>query len=394
MPGFDSFCEGVADIFGSKSSLEVRAWRTVSDGEQYLDPVFISPQPAEHPDGKIDRRNVRRDLGKGESISEMRRWKKSLLYISIFFFLLCLVGPLLLPAVGTDNTFTERELADPDSKFVEVLGYDLHYKEMGEGERVLILMNGFGGNLYTWRKVMEPLSQVGRVIAFDRIGTGLSAHPVAGDWEGKSPYAPSMQPEFLIGLMDELGIEEAILVGNSQGGTVALSTALAYPERVTALVLADPAVYTSGGPPTFLAPLWNTPQMRRIGPWVANRFLGEANSEALLELAWHDPSKLTAEERNATLKFFRVKNRDAALWEYTAANEPSDLPERLDEIDLPVLVIAGDDDRIVPTEEHVRLAGEIPNAQLTIIRECGHIPQEEKPDEFMAAVTAFLATLK
>jgi pimeloyl-ACP methyl ester carboxylesterase len=324
----------------------------------------------------------------------MKRWKKPFLYAVLFLLLLCLVGPFLLPAAGSTNAPTEKQLADPDSRFVNVLGYDLHYKEMGEGERVLILMNGFGGNLYTWRKVMEPLSHYGRVIAFDRIGTGLSAHPIAGDWDGKSPYAPSMQPDFLIGLMDALGIKEAILVGNSQGGTVALSTALAYPERVTALVLADPAVYTSGGPPTWLTPLWSTPQMRRIGPWVANRFLGEANSEQLLALAWHDPSKFTQQERKETLKFFSVRNRDAALWEYTAANEASDLPDRVDEIDMPVLVVAGDDDRIVPTEEHIRLSQEIPNARLVIIKDCGHVPQEEKPQEFMSAVAAFLETLQ
>jgi pimeloyl-ACP methyl ester carboxylesterase len=324
----------------------------------------------------------------------MRRWKKWFLYILIAFLLLCLVGPLLLPVAGSTNATTEKQLADPDSKFVNVLGYDIHYKEMGEGERVLILMNGFGGNLYTWRKVMEPLSHHGRVIAFDRIGTGLSAHPIAGDWEGKSPYTPSMQPQFLIGLMDALGIEEAILVGNSQGGTVALSTALVYPERVTALVLADPAVYTNGGPPAQLAWIWRTPQMRRIGPWVANRFLGEANGEQLIALAWHDPSKFTQVEREEALKFFRVQNRDAALWEYTVANGPSDLADRVDEISLATLVIAGDDDRIVPTEQHVRLAQEIPNAQLVIIDDCGHIPQEEQPGEFMSAVAAFLGTLK
>lgn len=324
----------------------------------------------------------------------MNRWKKFLLYIAVFLLLICLVGPLFIPVADREDAVTERELADPDSRFAKVLGYDLHYKEMGEGGRVLILMNGFGGNIYTWRKVMEPLSHHGRVIAFDRIGTGLSAHPIAGDWEGESPYAPSMQPAFLIGLMDKLGVEQAILVGNSQGGTVALTTALAYPERVSALVLADPAVYTSGGPPTWLSPLWRTPQMRRIGPWVARRFLGEANAEQLLALAWHDPSRFTAQERGDTLKYFRVQNRDASLWEYTVANEPSSLAERVDELHLPVLVIAGDDDRIVPTAEHIRLSSEIPDAQLVIIRACGHVPQEEQPEEFLRAVIAFLDTLK
>jgi pimeloyl-ACP methyl ester carboxylesterase len=316
------------------------------------------------------------------------------LYIVIFFLLLCIAGPFFIPPIGSNHAISEKELADRDSRFVKVLGYDLHYKEVGNGEPVLILMNGFGSNLYTWRKVMVPLSQFGRVIAFDRIGSGLSAHPLSGDWAEKSPYAPSMQPEFLTALMDKLGIREAVLVGNSQGGRVALSTVLKYPERVTALVLADPAVYTSGGPPVQLSWLWGTPQMRRIGPWVANRFLGESKAEKLFSLAWHDPSKFTKQELKETLKLFRVMNRDAALWEYTIANEPDDLAERVDEINIPTLVIAGVDDRIVPTEQHIRLSHEIPNAKLVIIESCGHLPQEEKPEEFMAAVKDFLDTLK
>lgn len=324
----------------------------------------------------------------------MTRIRKLLLFTTIILLFICLVGPFFIPAPGREEAVAEKHLADPDSKFINVLGYELHYKEMGEGEPVLILLNGFGGNIYTWRKVMEPLSRYGRVIAFDRIGTGLSAHPVAGDWKGKSPYAPTMQPEFLTGLMDQLGIEKAVLVGNSQGGAVALSTALEAPERVTALVLADPAVYTSGGPPTQLAWLWQTPQMRRIGPWVAHRFLGEGNAEQLLALAWHDASKFTDEEREQTRKYFRVRNRDVSLWEYTVANEPSDLAGRVGQIDLPVLVIAGDDDRIVPTEEHIRLSREIPGAQLVIIKESGHLPQEEQPEEFLDAISSFLQALQ
>lgn len=317
-----------------------------------------------------------------------------LLYIVLFLLLVGLAGPFLIPAADEKSAFTEKELSEPDSKYANVLGYDLHYKETGEGEPALILMNGFGGNLYTWRNVLHPLSHHGRVIAYDRIGTGLSAHPIEGDWIGKSPYVPSMQPEFLMGLMDELGIQKAILVGNSQGGTVALSAALSHIERITALVLVDPAVYVRGGPPTQLSWLWRTPQMRRIGPWVAHRFLGEANAARLLALVWHDPARFTQPERKQTLKYFHVKNRDAALWEYTIANEPSDLAGRVHEINLPALVIAGDDDRIVPTEQHVRLANELPHAQLVIINECGHVPQEERPEDFLNAVLAFLDTLK
>jgi pimeloyl-ACP methyl ester carboxylesterase len=275
-----------------------------------------------------------------------------------------------------------------------VLGYELHYREAGHGETVMVLLHGFGGNIYTWRKVMEPLAEHGRVIAFDRIGTGLSAHPMPGDWMGESPYAPSMQPKFVVGLMNALGIEHAILIGNSQGGTVSLQTAVDYPKRISALVLADPAVYTAGGPPTWLGWLWATPQMRRIGPFASRQFLSPANADKLLPLVWHDPSRYTTEERAAAARFFRVRNWDRSLWEYTVANEKSVLAGQVADLNLPSLVVAGDDDRIVPTAEHVRLSKVLPNARLVVIEGCGHVPQEEKPEEFLRAVIPFLMSFQ
>ena len=81
---------------------------------------------------------------------------------------------------------------------------------------------------------------------------------------------------------------------------------------------------------------------------------------------------------------------DRALWEMTAASAPSGLPDRLKELGLPVLVITGDDDRIVPTEQSVKLAKKLPNAQLVVVPACGHVPQEECPQAVLGAIETFL----
>jgi pimeloyl-ACP methyl ester carboxylesterase len=78
----------------------------------------------------------------------------------------------------------------------------------------------------------------------------------------------------------------------------------------------------------------------------------------------------------------------------TLASRESNLPEKLDEIRQPTLVITGDDDRIVPTEQSLRLADELPNANLQVIPQCGHLPHEECPSEFMQALTDFLQMLQ
>jgi len=91
------------------------------------------------------------------------------------------------------------------------------------------------------------------------------------------------------------------------------------------------------------------------------------------------------------LKPLKAQNWDRALWELTRASHALDLPERLGEVAVPVLVVTGDDDRIVPTGQSVRLAGELPQADLVVIPNCGHVPQEECPDPFLRALEDFLS---
>ncbi len=325
----------------------------------------------------------------------MKPWLRRLLIALAVFLAILLVGPFLVPVPPLEGTAPPDQLADPDSRFVEVNGITIHYKIAGEGEPAFMLLHGFGASTFSWREVMGPLSEMGTVVAFDRPGFGLTERPMPGEWEGEgrglaalSPYSPEAQADITVGLMDALGIERAVLVGNSAGGTVALLTALTYPERVEALVLVDAAVYTGGGTPGWLRPLLNTPQMRHLGPLVARSIQNWGVD--LGRSAWHDPNKLTPEIWEGYARPFRVENWDRALWEVTRASHPLNLPQRLGEVTVPVLVITGDDDRIVPTEQSIRLAGEIPGAELVVIPECGHIPQEECPEPFLRAVEEFL----
>ncbi|NWG05876.1 MAG: alpha/beta hydrolase [Chloroflexi bacterium] len=312
--------------------------------------------------------------------------KRTLLFLFASLLLLLLIGPFLVPVPPLENTVPVEELTDPDSRFIEINGIDVHYKLYGQGETTFILLHGFGASLFSWREVTEPLSQFGRVIAYDRPAFGLTERPLT--WEGESPYSQEAQVELVIGLMDALGVERAILVGNSAGGTIAMLTELKYPQRVQSLILVDPAVYAGGGAPAWIRPLLRTPQMRHLGPLFARQI--QTRGPELIELAWHDPSKITPEILNGYQKPLRLADWDKALWELTIASRESGLAERLGEFDLPILVITGDDDRIVPTEQSLRLADELPNAQLAVIPQCGHVPHEECPAEFMQAVAEFL----
>ena len=304
--------------------------------------------------------------------------------------LIVLIGPFLIPVPPLENTVPVEQLVDADSKFDNVNGINIHYKTYGQGEPTFILLHGFGASVFSWRDVVEPLAQHGTVIAYDRPAFGLTERPL--EWEGESPYGPQAQVDIVLGLMDELGVEKAILVGNSAGGTVSMQVALQHPERVEALILVDAAVYAGGGAPSWSRPILKTPQMNHIGPLIARQL--QAQGVEFIKTAWHDPSKITQDIFDGYQKPLQIANWDKALWQLTVASEESGLVERLAEITMPTLVITGDDDRIVPTEQSLRLADELPNAELKVIAQSGHLPHEEKPVEFMQAVTEFLSTLK
>lgn len=318
-----------------------------------------------------------------------RFWRIAGAFLGVLLIIV-LVGPFLIPVPPLENTVPAETLADEDSLFIEVNGVKVHYKTYGQGEPVFLLLHGFGASLFSWHEVTAPLAEMGTVIAYDRPAFGLTERPL--EWEGESPYSQDSQVELVIGLMDALGVEQAILVGNSAGGTISMLTALKYPQRVQSLILVDPAVYAGGGAPAWIRPLLGTPQMRHLGPLVARQI--QTRGPELVELAWHDPTKITPEIMEGYQKPLRIDNWDKALWELTVSSRESGLAERLSEFDLPVLVITGDDDRIVPTEQSLQLAKEIPNAQLAVIPQCGHVPHEECPDVFMQAVTDFLESLE
>ena len=322
----------------------------------------------------------------------MNRIVRIVIVLASILLFVVLVGPFLIPIPQLPDTVPPEQLADPDSRFTSINGLRLHYKTAGSGEPTLVLLHGFAASVHSWREVMGPLAEVGTVIAFDRPGFGLTSRPLPGEWTGENPYSIEAQADITVALLDEFGVGRAVLVGNSAGGTVALVTALQRPERVQALVLVDPSVYAGGGTASWMRPFLRTPQMRRLGPLLARAIRNRA--EDFGRSAWHDPSAIPPEFWEGYLKPLRARNWDRALWEVTLAGGDPGVRERLAEIQSPTLVITGDDDRIVPTDQSVRLASELPGAELVVLPDCGHIPQEECPTPFLEAIRTFLARIQ
>ena len=140
--------------------------------------------------------------------------------------LMLLIVPFLVPVPPIKDTVPPGQLADSDSRFVQMEGIQVHYKTAGQGQPTMILLHGFGSSVFSWQEVMSPLSKLGTVLAFDRPAFGLTERPLRSDWGDRNPYTSAFQVDLTVALIDMLGAERVILIGNSAGGTISMLTAL------------------------------------------------------------------------------------------------------------------------------------------------------------------------
>jgi pimeloyl-ACP methyl ester carboxylesterase len=322
-----------------------------------------------------------------------------------------LVGPLLFPVPPLEGTQPVRDLAWPGSAWLPAQGLDVHVEVMRDGAPVtdlagfdaagdpaVVLLHGFGANTRSWASTLpwitDPDVAGAWAVAFDRPGFGLTERPL-GRWPAEAnPYGPEAQVATTIAVLDALGAERAVLVGHSAGGAIALQVALTHPERVAGLVLVAPAVYEGGGAPPWSKPLLRTPQAERVGPLLM-RQLGGSSGEDFLRASWFDPERIDETTWEAYRRPLRAEDWDRALWELVKASREPRLVERLAEVQVPVLVVAGAQDRVVPpaSSRDLRrdLTGVPGGAAFALLEGCGHLPHEECPDAFESAVTGWWA---
>lgn len=316
-------------------------------------------------------------------------WKKLVLSSFAFACITTALGPFAVPVPTLDGLVSEKELLEPDSKYIEINGVDVHYKEAGTGGRMFILLHPFGGSTYSWREVMDDFAKFGRVLAYDRPAFGLTERPMPGDWQS-NPYGMKANIELLRGLLDAFDTDKAILVGNSAGGGLAVAFALEYPERVDELILVDPGVGGGYGPqfPAWALPFMWAPQMRHLGPLMMRDY--QESLPRTVEREWYDQSKLTEEIRQKHLQVLTINNWDRAFYELTFAPAYPELRPLLPNLTVPALIVAGREDRLIRSWYFEAIALEMPEARLEIIPNCGHVPQEECPEPFMKVVLDYL----
>lgn len=353
-------------------------------------------------------------IQEGQRVSDRREGngRRSFLLAAAGLVMLAASAPAVRRILGdgrpNERTVDDpRALADPDSEFLQIRGLSVHVKRSGDTDPhlgpdpegrttrsrpALLLLHGFAASLFTWREVMGPLGERGPVVAYDRPAFGLTSRPREGewdprDWPGGSPYGPEAQADLALALVDRLSLKRVVLVGNSMGGALAALIAARHPDRVAALVLEDAAIFR-GGPPSWSQTLVDSRLFRYVGP----RLTAAATPSFTrgLRRLFHDPSLVGANMIEGYERPMRIRGWETALWELTRAGGLPDLEGPLAALRMPVLVLAGSQDPLITPAQNRRLAALIPGSELEFVDDCGHIPHEERPGEFLRVVNEFL----
>lgn len=268
-----------------------------------------------------------------------------------------------------------------------------HYYDQGEGVALLLLHgSGLGTSAaMTWWQNMSHLSQQYRAIAFDSIGYGETV--VAAD----STYGIKQWGEHTLRLMDALNIDKAWLVGSSLGGWVALQLAIDHPERIHGVI----SVGTGGAKKETLKPQESQqnpvaeseniakPTASKISTLSAEvirkdlmkNILNDALiSDTLVQLRHQAAVKESAKGIRPLLQQARDRDRDQL---------PLDL-SRLKQLQLPVLLVHGTQDKVVPLSRSLQLVEAIPSADLHLYGSAGHWPHIGRSEEFNHLVCSFI----
>ncbi|MDX2004827.1 MAG: alpha/beta hydrolase [Meiothermus sp.] len=281
--------------------------------------------------------------------------------------------------------FTVPKNLEPFQHRVQVGQVGLHvYDTVQPQNRTFVLIHGLGDEADSWRKVFEPLSGFGRVVAPDLPGFGRSDHP-------RRAYTLEFYAETMAALLQTLKVSRAILVGNSMGAAVALRLTLRRPDLSERLVLVD-------GPPVrgklskaqmmFALPgqgekLYKGFRASQDAAYDSLRpyygdldSLSEADRAFLRERVW---DRVWSDDQcRAYLSTFR--------WMLLEGLRGHPRQSDLASIQQPVHLIWGDSDRAIPLEAAQLLQGWMPRSQLSIIPNCGHLPQQERPEELVRLV--------
>jgi pimeloyl-ACP methyl ester carboxylesterase len=303
----------------------------------------------------------------------------------ILIALVFLIGIYVATTWAPELTVEELRprFASPPSTFLNVAGMKVHMRDEGprDDPSPIVLMHGSAASLHTWEGWAEALKSSRRVIRFDLPGFGLTGPSPDGN------YSIDNAIRLLIAMLDHLGIERAVLGGNSLGGVIAWRTALEYPARVESLILVDSGGYAAASSSTPLG--FYLAKLPTID-WMVRNTLPRTLVAQGLRHAYADQTKITPELIDQYRDLLRREGNRGAFMDRARQRRPATFAHRIAQLTLPTLIIWGGLDRMIPSEAAERFHHDIAGSKIVIFDDLGHVPQEEDPARTVVPVKQFL----
>lgn len=278
-------------------------------------------------------------------------------------------------------------LYSPDQQFFFAKTEFVNYRVIGNGEKTVIFLHGFGASNRTWDDIIPNLNLPNtNFILFDLIGAGFSSKPRNADY--------SMRANALVikSFIREHNLRDYTLVGHSFGGGVSLLATLEFlrntAHRPSALVLLDAAAYETKLP--FFVEDLRVPLLGNILLAVTPNDFQARNT---LEKLYFDKAKVTQEKVERYSFFMSIEGHNNALLETARQIKLEDFSrysKQYKDITIPTMVLWGRQDTAVPLEDGKKLSKDIPTAKLVIIEDSGHNIQEEQPKDVARLINGFL----
>lgn len=304
-------------------------------------------------------------------MSKVGRWA---LYFGLFVIVLAVVA-VLIRTPDTDRDDMITKYGGTKALFVnDGAGGRIHYRVTGPvGAPAVVLIHGANSSLQTWVAVAARLDDRYRVVSLDLYGHGLTGPNPRRDYSATA-FAGQVKR-----VLDEVGVETAVWVGNSMGGWVAWRAALSDGDRVCGLSLLDASGAQTGEPVKLYLGAWlmQTPLGQAVLPHFSPRFLVKAS----LEQTYGDPRKLT---EDAVTRYWELNrfpgNRQAAVDRANTDREASRWND-VGKIDVPTLILWGERDAVTPPSHADAFARNIQGSTKITYPGIGHLPMEEAPDQ-------------